>query len=269
MDITGLNPKQGKANKSSPKVLIIENSQTEIDFLTMILEKRGYQTICALSGEEGLRLANNENPDVILLGILLPGINGWDVLRRLRLKPETGNFPVIVVSIGNEKKKGLALGANDYISKPINEKQLLVALKKVLNIKQPQTILIIDDDKLSRSFIKNLMCPSSCQVLEAENGLAALKILDQIEPDLILLDLLMPVMDGFEFLENLQSKSPPNNIPVVVISAKTLTDEDYKKMDVGVLKIIDKNKMDTKIEAQYLTQILDEDIPERRRKRRK
>jgi CheY-like chemotaxis protein len=254
MDITTL--PQGKANQSLPKALIIENSPQETEFFKKNLQKIGYQTVCALTGEEGLRLAMSENPHVVLLGVLFPGINGWDVLMRLKLHPNTATIPVIIVSTVDEKEKAETLGAAAAVSNSIDEKQLFNLLNKVLHIKTPQTILLVDDDNLSRVFIKNRICPSRCQVVEVENGLAALEILDKMTPDLILLDLLMPMMDGFEFLEHLPAKNA-RNVPVIVISSKTLTNEDCKKMDTEVLKIINKNDMDIKKEAQYLTRILE------------
>ncbi len=246
-------------NKEPPLVLIIDDDPTVRDLLTRFLGKEGYRTATAWCGEEGLKLARKLQPDIITLDVLMPDIDGWTVLSTLKNDPALDSIPVIMLSIVDDRKKGYALNASDYATKPIERNRLLAILNKHRskhrNKQIPFRVLVVEDDEDCRIMIKRLLEKEGCIVSEAVNGQIGLECVAVKQPHLIILDLMMPVMDGFEFILELHKTKECHSIPVVVLTAKDLTSEDHLRLNGYIEKVLQKKAYTSKeleCEIQHL-----------------
>jgi CheY-like chemotaxis protein len=194
----------------------------------------------AASGEEGLRLAKELSPAVITLDVLMPGIDGWAVLTALKADPALTEIPVIMLSIADEKHMGYALGAAEYLTKPIDWEHLVEVLQKYECIRPPCPVLIVEDDETLRTMLGRRLEKEKWKVIEATNGRTALAQMRETRPELILLDLMMPEMDGFQFLDELRKREDWRAIPIIVVTAKDLTAEDRQRLNGSVEKILQK-----------------------------
>jgi CheY-like chemotaxis protein len=175
---------------------------------------------------------------VITLDVLMPGLSGWDVLRELKADPELAAIPVMMLTIVDEKNKGYALGAADYMTKPIDRERLRGILDRYRSDDKGQRVLVVEDEKTTRQLLRRMLVGEGWQVREAENGRVALERLAEARPDLILLDLLMPEMDGFEFLAKLRQTPTMRHVPVVVVTAADLSEEDRRRLSGGVERVV-------------------------------
>lgn len=217
-------------------VLAIDDDPVVHDLLRRFLAKEGFVVESAMGGEEGLRRARELHPDVITLDVLMPGMDGWAVLAALKADTELARIPVIMLSIVDDKNLGFTLGASDYMSKPIDNKRLVAVLKGYRRNHNP--VLIVEDDAATRELLSRMLKKQGWRVAEAENGRAALKRVAEKKPELILLDLMMPEMDGFEFITELRTHEEWRSIPVVVVTAKNLTKEEQVRLNGYVEKIL-------------------------------
>jgi CheY-like chemotaxis protein/anti-sigma regulatory factor (Ser/Thr protein kinase) len=222
------------------KVLVIDDEQTVRDLMRRFLAREGFDVVTASDGREGLELARTLRPSLITLDVLMPEFDGWSVLQALKADPELAQIPVLMLTILDEKHKGYALGAADYMTKPFDRDRLRALLAKYGN--GSRRILIVDDDADTRSWLSRALEGESWQVSEAANGRLALDCLAEAPPDLILLDLMMPEMDGFEFLTALRRHDRLRDVPVVVITAAQLTEAERKRLNGGVERILQKSE---------------------------
>ena len=193
------------------------------------------------SGRSGLRLAHALQPAVITLDVMMPDMDGWAVLRALKADPVLRDVPVVMLTMLDDKSKGYSLGATDYLVKPVDREQLRSVLSRYYAPEAPCTALLIDDDAAVRETVSHTLSAIGWEVVEAENGRAALEQMATCRPTLILLDLMMPVMDGFEFLVELHASADWRDIPVVVLTALDLTAEDRRRLSGRVEQIIEKD----------------------------
>jgi CheY-like chemotaxis protein len=221
-------------------VLVIDDDPTIHDMLKRTLSKQGFHVVTASSGTEGLRLAKELRPISITLDVMMPGMDGWAVLKALKDDPSTCEIPVVMLTIVDNKELGYALGVADYLTKPINRDRLVGILDKYRTGPGPQPVLIVEDDAEARDLMSRTLAKAGWLVSEAENGQVGLERVAAQRPNLILLDLMMPVMDGFEFVHQLRSVEDWRNIPVIVVTAKVLTAEDNLKLNGFVQKIVQK-----------------------------
>jgi CheY-like chemotaxis protein/anti-sigma regulatory factor (Ser/Thr protein kinase) len=221
-------------------VLVIDDDANAREMLSRMLTREGYRVVAALDGEEGLRLAAAVRPDVITLDVLLPGTDGWQVLSALKADPDLSRIPVVMLSILEEPGRGFTLGAVDYLTKPVDRQVLLETVRRVVGEAGARPILIVEDDEAARQVLSRALATAGWSVVEAENGRVALERLQVQVPSLILLDLLMPEMDGFAFLEQFRLLEGGARIPVVVITAKDLTAEDHRRLNGRVEGILQK-----------------------------
>jgi CheY-like chemotaxis protein len=223
------------------RVLVVDDDQTARELLQRGLEKEpGFEVILATSGEEGVRLAREAKPDVITLDVLMPGMDGWAVLKALKSDPATADTPVVMVSMVDDKDIGYALGASDYVLKPFDREKLSEVLRRYKCATPPCPVLVVEDDPATREVIRRTLEGDGWQVSEAENGKVALQAVASKVPDLILLDLMMPEMDGFEFVAELRRNEAWRRVPVVVVTAKDLSREDRERLDGYVRRIFQK-----------------------------
>ena len=208
-------------------VLVVDDDPAVRDLLSRFLSKEGFHVVTAAGGEEGLRLARQLRPRAVTLDVMMPLVDGWTVLHALKEDPATSDIPVIMLTIVDDKNLGYALGASDYLSKPVDRAQLLAVLKKYCGTTVAGSALVVEDDPATRDLLRRLLEGDGWTVLEAADGLKALECLAASPaPSLILLDLMMPEMDGFEFLAEMRQHPEWKAIPVVVLTAKDLTPED-------------------------------------------
>jgi CheY-like chemotaxis protein len=177
---------------------------------------------------------------VITLDVMMPHLDGWSVLTALKADPATADIPVIMLTIVDDKQMGFALGAADYLTKPIDFQRLHEVLEKYRKPESDQRVLIVEDDPQTRDLLRRALEKAGWEVTEAQNGKVGLEQLQAVSPALILLDLMMPEMDGFEFMDELRRRKDDHHIPVLVITAKDLTEEDHQRLNGGVEQIIQK-----------------------------
>jgi signal transduction histidine kinase/DNA-binding response OmpR family regulator len=235
---------------SDLKILVIEDNETERELIDKYLKNAGYTATFAVNGEEGLKMAVASHPDLIMLDIFLPGINGWDVLHTLKSNSKTWDINVVMISMLEEKNKGYVMGASDYLVKPFNQGQLSQVLSRYiidngLNGNDLGRVLIVEDDADARLILKTALKKFHVEIEEATNGAEGLEKLAKNKPNLIMLDLMMPVMDGFEFIENLKKSKEWADIPIIVNTAKELNEVEKPKLEGSVAKILHKSKYST------------------------
>jgi PAS domain S-box-containing protein len=220
-----------------PLVLVVDDDPTVHDLLGRFLSKEGFQIASAYNGKDAIEIARQRLPMAITLDIMMPGMDGWAVLKKLKELPETADIPVVMSSMIESEGLGFALGADEYITKPVDRERLMVILEK-FRINNPScTILVVDDDDDTRQMIVKGLKKSGCRIMEAQNGGIGLQSVKQQVPDLILLDLMMPEMDGFEFVRQLRNDQSHRSIPIVVLTAKDLTMEDRAQLQGSVESI--------------------------------
>jgi PAS domain S-box-containing protein len=221
-------------------ILVIDDDQTVRDFMRRFLAREGFDIVTARDGLEGLALARELKPTLITLDVLMPGLDGWSVLQALKADPALVDIPVLMLTILDEKNRGYALGASEFITKPIDRERMRAILSRYRSAWTGQRILIIEDDKDVREWLGQLVRGEGWQVSEAENGRVGLRRLAEVKPDLILLDLMMPEMDGFEFLAELRKGAEFHDIPVIVVTGAELSREDHERLNGGVLSVVQK-----------------------------
>ncbi|MDQ6951310.1 MAG: response regulator [Mariprofundales bacterium] len=211
----------------APLILVVDDDQGSQELATLYLTEAGYRVCRASDGYEALDRAREEHPFLIMLDVMMPGKDGWEVLQELKLDPSTAEIPVMMCSVAEGQELGVALGATDYISKPINRKALSAKLAALsLGRKrggQTTHILAVDDDAKIRELYVGALSADGYRVHTAASGREALEKAAAIEPDVILLDLMMPEMDGFAVVEALKQHPRLHDIPVIVVTAKELT----------------------------------------------
>jgi signal transduction histidine kinase/DNA-binding response OmpR family regulator len=233
--IAGPAPREGV-----PTVLVIDDDPAARELMQRFLAQQGLHMAGAASGEEGLRLARELRPAAILLDVLMPGMDGWAVLAALKAEPELSPIPVIMVSIIDEARLGFALGATEYLTKPVDRAYLGRLLKKYRRAHSPCSVLLVEDQADQRALMRRMLEQEGCAVTEAGNGRIALERIAEGPPELIVLDLMMPEMDGFEFLEALRRREGGRAIPVVVVTARDLSAEDRERLNGYVQHIVQK-----------------------------
>ena len=225
-------------------VLVIDDEQATQDILYQAFCQEGFRVYQALSGREGLRMARELLPDVITLDIIMPDLDGWSVLKELKSDQELRHIPVVLMTIMGDRDMGYALGAADYITKPFDQESVVQAVKRQQQDNHSSEILVVDDDLKTRELLRRTLTRKGYTVTEAANGREAMAVLKKISPTVILLDLLMPGMDGFELLELLRQTPHWQDIPVIVVTAKDLNDAELESLNKHVHQIFQKGAYD-------------------------
>ncbi len=234
----------GRVRVASNVILVVDDDETVRDQMRRFLVREGCDVVTAKDGTEGLALARQVKPALITLDVQMPGADGWSVLQKLKGDHELADIPVVMLTVVDEKNRGYALGAAEYMTKPIEQEGLrkLIAKYRFADGERAQfRVLVVEDDETMRQQWRRTLSGEGCEVSEAENGRVALKRLTQVRPDLILLDLLMPEMDGFEFLIQLRKQPTFKTVPVVVVTAADLSEEDHRRLSGGVERVLSKH----------------------------
>ena len=221
-------------------ILVIDDDQTVCELMSRHLEREGFVVRTATGGREGLRLAHELHPAAITLDINMPDLDGWTVLAAIKGDPQLADIPVVLVTIEDNRSRGYSLGATDYMTKPI-DRERLVGLLQGISSSTARTVLLVDDDEIMRESVRRVLEQEKWQVIEASNGRFALERLADANPDVIVLDLMMPEMDGFEFLVRMRQRAEWRDIPVLILTAKDLSAEDLKQLNGYVERVMQKN----------------------------
>ncbi|WP_170328563.1 response regulator [Ruegeria arenilitoris] len=241
---------------NAPLILMVDDDPTVHDLLERRLRKEGYRVLSSTKGEDALKLAREAKPDAITLDVFMPKIDGWAVLSQLKDDPELADIPVIMLTFAEDRTKGLSLGASEYLGKPIDTLELLNALKEHCPTRPSRRALIVEDEAATREMIGRVLGKEGWQVEQAVNGLDALQQLAKSVPDVILLDLMMPEMDGFEFLAGMRKNPDWAAIPVIVVTAKTLSNEDRARLSGSVEALIRKDGDEVETLVSQLKKLL-------------
>jgi len=239
----GLTPPTSPApvDPSAPNkgtVLVIDDDPNACELMVRSLSKEGFRVLTATEGVDGLRVAREFHPHVITLDVLMPGMDGWSVLRELKADPKLSNIPVIMITMADDRSTGYALGASDYLTKPIDRERLAASVRRYRQ--GTEGVLVVEDDDDTREMMVRTLGNDGWTVRAAANGRLALDRVRESVPELILLDLMMPEMDGFEFIAHLRENEAWRSIPVVVLTAKDITPEDQLRLQGNVRKVFRK-----------------------------
>jgi len=221
-------------------VLVIDDDPAVRELVTRFLGKEGFNVKTATTGDEGIKMARALRPDVITLDVMMPGMDGWAVLSSLKNDPQLADIPVVMMTIVSDQNLGYALGASDYLTKPIDRDKLVSVLRKY-ECKQPFCkILVVDDEPAIREIVQRTLEKEGWEIYQAADGQEALAQVANVQPEIILLDLMMPRMDGFQFLTELRKTESGRSIPVVVITAMDLSPSDHQQLNGQVKQILQK-----------------------------
>jgi PAS domain S-box-containing protein len=243
-------------------VLVIDDDPNALDLLGRTLQGAGVRVVTASDGQEALKLARTLRPAAITLDVLMPGMDGWEVLRELKGDAATRDIPVIMVTMTDDRKLGYALGATEFLTKPVRREQLVSLLDRYTKKGGERHALVVDDIAENRENLRRALENEGWQVSEAEHGHAALGALADQVPSLILLDLMMPVMDGFEFVMEMRKVEVWRSIPIVVVTAKDITEEDRRRLNGDVVGFIQKSGLDREsLLTQLREQLSDAESP--------
>jgi len=224
-------------------ILVIDDDPDSRDLLQRTLEADGHTVAVATGGEEGLELAQELRPSLITLDVMMPGLDGWAVLRLLKADPDLREIPVMMVTIEGQKDLGFTLGAVEHLTKPVDREMLVRLAHRYAHSEGGGHALVVDDDEGVRSLFRRSLEEDGWTVDVAENGARALERASDHLPDLVLLDLMMPVMDGFDFLLEFRSRKECRSVPIIVVTSKDLTEEDQRRLNGGVEMIVEKGAL--------------------------
>lgn len=230
-------------NNTAPLALVVEDDDMAAELIRAQLADEGLEVLHARSAEEALQLAAERRPDLFTVDILLPGMNGWELLARLKQEPQLADIPVVIISIVADSGRGLSLGATSVLQKPYSRRELEQALV-VLDFSRsdglPPLVLVVDDDPQAVELFAVYLDHWNFRVLRAGGGAEGLALARAEHPDLIVLDLMMPEMSGFDVVEHLKEDPVTAAIPILIVTAKSLTTEDRETLNGHVLRIMEK-----------------------------
>ena len=243
-DTNDISPVDGSSDQRP--VLVIEDDPNAANLIERILNREGYRVVKARNGQEGVEKAREVDPFVITLDVMMPEKDGWTVLRELKDDDEVSNIPVIIISVLDNLDLGYALGADAYMTKPVRKDVLIETIERCIpeNNKDRGPVLIVDDEEDARQLLHRLLTNKGWHTELAANGQEALNAVYANKPSLILLDLMMPVMDGFTFMKELRRFDPEGEIPVVVVTARDLSLKEVQELNQSVDQIVYKGAYD-------------------------
>jgi signal transduction histidine kinase/CheY-like chemotaxis protein/HAMP domain-containing protein len=232
----------GRHSPAADRVLVIDDDATARELIADHLKAEGFSVATAAGGVEGLKLAKDLRPTAITLDVMMPDLDGWSVLAALRKDPELAEIPVIMITIVDEHRRGIALGAAGYLTKPIDRDRLHRVITRFRASAAPTRVLLVEDDAVQRERMRGWLEGPQWTVREAANGREALDRLKEGKPDVILLDLMMPEMDGFAVVAALQKEATWRDIPVIVITSLDLDAKDRERLNAGVQFVLVKER---------------------------
>ena len=230
-----------EAGAGRPLVVVIDDDPSVLELMDRFLTKEGFTVRTASNGRDGLALARTVQPVAITTDVMMPGMDGWSVINAAKADPMTAHIPIILVTITDSREMGMALGVYDFLPKPVNWERLAQVMKRLRLQHGQRPVLVVEDDAATREQLERTLKKDNWNVLLATNGREALTVIREHEPALVLLDLMMPEMDGFEFLDHFRQDARFAHTPVIVLTAKDLTVEDHQRLSGRVSDVIGKS----------------------------
>ncbi len=224
-------------------ILVVDDDLDAVNEIRSFLEEIGYNTIGTTMATDVIRLAEKYRPFAITLDVIMPDLDGWEVLQRLKKNKLTQDIDVIMVSVSSDKETGLALGAVGHITKPVDKEILIKEIKRLHN--NPYKIMIVDDNEIDLQFTGNILSKEGLKVIKAQGGKQCIELISTEKPDIIILDLMMPDTDGFQVLNHLRNNPDTKETPVIIATAKDLTSDDKLNLSGKVSSILHKNNTAT------------------------
>jgi signal transduction histidine kinase/DNA-binding response OmpR family regulator len=224
---------------NAPSILVIDDDPAARELISRALTADGYKVRTAATGEEGVKMARAERPDAITLDVVLPGMDGWEVLNAVRTDPALAKIPVVMLTSSDEQSRGFAFGAAGYLTKPLDWSRLLTTVNECVG-RSDRRMLVVEDDPATRTQIRRSLEKGGWRVDEAENGKVAIEWMKKERPSLLVLDLMMPEVDGFGVIYYMQSQDHLRTVPVIVVTAKDLTLEDRARLTNAATTIFQK-----------------------------
>jgi len=243
---TAVRPAQPEAKEvllGAQPILVVDDDPNARELLQRTLESGGFSVVTAATGEEGLELARELKPSLMTLDVLMPSMDGWSVLQEVKADPELEHIPVMMISIAGDKDLGYTLGAVECLTKPVDRDKLRRLVSQYAVPAGGGHALVVDDDEAIRSLFQRALTDDGWSVDEAENGAIALDLARENRPDLVLLDLMMPVMDGFEFVMHYRQLEGCRQTPIIVVTAKDLDQGERENLLGGVERIVEKGAL--------------------------
>ncbi len=227
---------------TAPVVLVIDDDADVRELCARVLMKRGFQVHSVPTGPQGIEAAGRIKPDAIVLDVKMPGMTGWDVLSTLKLSEKTASIPVIMLTVMHQEEIGRALGAVDYLNKPLDPRALLATVQRYVRKEEEANVrvLVVEDDEPTREMMRRTLESAGHTVTVAENGQVGLQRLETELPDVVVLDLMMPVMDGFTFLHHLRASPVHANLPVIVATARMLSETEQRELEATAQRVLRK-----------------------------
>ena len=230
--------KNGNGHGPGPLVLVVEDDPAAAELLTRQLVAAGYRTEVARTGKDALAKARELQPAAITLDIILPEVDGWEVITRLKSDDRTSNIPVIVVSVVDNPELGMALGAIEYLVKPVDASALIARLRQAsVKGNEPLKVLVVDDEAANRTWLKKALEPEGFEVVPATGGREAIELARTTNPDFVVLDLMMPEVTGYDVVEALRADAATRETPIMVLTASNLTEADKRLLNGRVLDV--------------------------------
>jgi len=249
------------AERGPDTVLVIDDDPSVLELMQRNLEREGFKVVTAQGGEQGLELARELRPLAITLDVLMPAMDGWEVLSALKADERTADIPVLMLTILEGRDKGFSLGAAEYLTKPIDRNRLVRALNRYRIDYGSNTVLLVEDEPDIRELMRRTLEGEGWDIREASNGVEALEALALEVPRAVLLDLMMPEMDGFQFLSEIRTNPEWGSVPVIVITAMELSVEQRRRLEVSAQRVMHKAAYsreallrETRLVLQHLTQ---------------
>jgi len=242
-----------------PTAVIIEDDPSSAELLSLHLAAAGLRTVVLSDGRAGLRAVQELHPDVVVLDIRLPGMDGWDVLAAIKSDPLVAATPVVVVSVLPDRSRGIAFGASDYLVKPVTREDLLEALGRLVPVRTAQSgrrvAVIVDDDSAALELARLALEPAGWTLHTCTQADEVFRLVRESRPSVVLVDLLMPDMDGFEVVDRLRGDPVTASVPIVVLTSKTLTASDRRTLEGRIEFVTSKNAVDLGLLASRLSEV--------------
>ena len=266
--VTSRDPRQrGDAEQSGeagepderPLAVIIEDDPSSSELLSLHLGGAGLRTMVVSDGRSGLQAVRDEHPEVVVLDIHLPEMDGWDVLTEIKSDPQVAATPVVVVSVLPDRSRGMALGASDYLVKPVARDELVGALRRVVPLPTEDSgrrvAVLVDDDPTALELARLALDPAGWTLLTCTEAEQVFDLVRESRPSVVLVDLLMPEMDGFEVIDRLRSDPVSASVPIVVLTSKTLTPAERRTLEGRIEFVTSKNAVDLGLLATRLSEV--------------
>jgi CheY-like chemotaxis protein len=252
-------------SSAGPAVVVIEDDPRSAVLIALHLRAAGLNPVTVGTGEAGLEAVRSLSPAAVVLDIHLPGMTGWDVLETLKADPSTASVPVVVVSVEPERGRGFALGATEYLVKPVAGEHLLAAVSRALQqtrtpvpvgtLPEGRSVVVVDDDPLALKLVRSTLEPLRWTVHTCSRGLDAADLVRTVNPSVVIMDLLMPEVDGFAVIDELRADGTDSGPPIVVLTAKSLTSEDLRRLEGRIAFVAEKAGLDLASLARRLAQV--------------